>query len=88
MDKRVMVIHSNHDYDANEHSFPPIGAIGTTISEIDEYEEYDVLFDNYPCPNSLPDISWVTHRSMIVFIDDDNFIEDINEDEKIIDYIN
>lgn len=73
MNKKVMVIHSRNDYGANGTPFPPIGAIGITISGIDRYGEYDIMFDEYPCPNSMPDESLVTHKSMIVFIDDDHF---------------
>lgn len=69
MDK-VMVIYSNPDYSADECPFPPIGALGTVISGIDIYGEYDVMFDDYPCPTP-PDPSWVTHKTMIIFLNDD-----------------
>lgn len=69
--KKVMVIHSRLDYSANGAPFPPIGAVGEIISEIDKYGEYDVMFHDYPCPVQS-DTGWVTHQSMIVFIDDDS----------------
>lgn len=48
---------------------PPIGAIGTIVLGLDEYGEYDVLFDDYPCQVFLPDTSWIVHKSWIVPID-------------------
>ena len=67
MNKKVMVIYSNREYDSENVPFPPIGTIGYIVSDLDEYHEYDVIFDKYPCP--VQDISWVTHQNMIVFID-------------------
>lgn len=69
MSKRVMVIDSRQSYSASGQPFPPIGAVGTMISEFDEYSECDVMFDNFPCNVCLPDASWITHKSMIIFID-------------------
>lgn len=68
MNKRVMVIGQNEEYGAQNVLFPPIGAVGTTISFMDDEGDYDVMFDEYPCPTYLPDASWVTHRSLIVFL--------------------
>lgn len=70
--RRVIVIFSDGGYSAGENQpFPPIGTTGTTISNLDEYNEYDIMFDGFPCPTDLPDSSWVTHKRMIVFIDED-----------------
>lgn len=71
MKNRVMVIFVNSDYDNEEVPFPPIGTKGTVISPLDEFNEFDVMFDDYPCPANIPDESWVTHRLMVVFIDDE-----------------
>lgn len=70
MTNRVMVVHSRADYSSDDTPFPPVGAYGTVISELDEYNEFDVVFDKYPCPIIIPDDSWVTHRTMVVFIED------------------
>ena len=67
MNQRVMVIHSRSDYACDDTPFPPVGVIGELVSGIDEYDEYDVMFDGYPHPSADP--SWITHKSMIVFID-------------------
>lgn len=64
---KVMVIFSNPRYSAgSEMPFPPVGAVGEIVSNIDDFDEYDVLFYDYPC-NTI-DPSWITHKNMIVFI--------------------
>ena len=78
---RVMVIFSNQDYACNETPFPPIGAVGTITLEKDEYGEYDVEFDGYPCPTT-DGPSWVTHETMIVFLNDDK--EKSEETEEVL----
>lgn len=80
--KRVVVIHDNHDYDCDDIPFPPIGTLGTVVSPLDEWDEYDVRFDNHPFPFG-DDNSWVTHKSMIVFIDEDFNREFLENDQKI-----
>ncbi len=72
MNNRVVVIFQNPEYNSNGCPFPPVGTKGTLASEIDEYGDFDVMFDSYPCPVSLPDTSWVTHKSMVVYIDELN----------------
>ena len=69
MNKRVLVVGGSKYYGTRFIPFPPIGTLGTTISHMDEEGDYDVMFDNYPCPNNLPDESWITHKSFIVFIE-------------------
>jgi hypothetical protein len=65
-----MVVNSNREYDsAPGYPFPPVGATGEIISGLDNYNEYDVMFDEYPCPVQT-ETGWVTHKSMIVFIDE------------------
>lgn len=49
--------------------FPPIGAIGEIVSEVDHYNECDVVFDDYPCIG-YPDPSWVVSCAFIVPIDE------------------
>ena len=57
--RKVMVIFSDEEYNAGENQpFPPIGTTGTIISNLDKYNEYDVMFDGFPCPIDLPDSSW------------------------------
>jgi len=73
-DMRVMVIYSDRRYDAGDTPFPPIGTMGTLLRGFDYEGDCDVMFDDYPCPTSLPDASWVTHRSQIVFIDEDDVV--------------
>ena len=80
---KVMVIHSRTDYNSDGWPFPPVGAIGETVSGIDEHNEYDVMFEGYPCP-VINDPSWITHRSMIVELDEDNYLAAIREYEAII----
>ena len=87
MGRRVMVIYDNQEYGTKVKPFPPVGTLGTVISEMDEEFEFDVMFDNYPCSTTLPDESWVTHRLMVVFIDDtsslkDNYTVVKNEDNR------
>ena len=68
INQRVVIIHSSSEYSSNDTPFPPVGVEGTIISPLDEYGEYDVMFDDHHCPTRA-DPSWVTHKSMIVFID-------------------
>ena len=81
MKNQVIVIHSNRYYDSNDVPFPPIGVIGEIVSDLDKYGEYDIIFENYPCP--VGDDSWVTHKSMIVFInpphENERFFEVVDE---------
>ena len=67
---RVMIIHSNQKYASNDLPFPPVGVKGDIVSDIDEDGEYDVEFDGFPCSTTPADPSWVTHKSMVVFIGD------------------
>lgn len=71
---RVMVIFSNQDYASEFDPFPPIGTKGTVTEGLDEYGDYEVIFDDYP-PTTLLDAEWTTHKSMIVFIDDEKTAE-------------
>lgn len=75
MNNRVMIIAVNDKYNSDngvcDTPHPPIGAVGEIISGLDKYGEYDIMFDGYPCPVDSPDASWVIHKSMIVFIDND-----------------
>lgn len=64
---RVMVIFSNQDYASTYDPFPPIGTCGDIVQGLDEYGEYEVVFDDWPAPTLL-DLSWTAHRTMIVFI--------------------
>lgn len=66
--QRVMLICRCPSYTANGYPMPPVGNLGTIDSELDKFGEYDVWFDNYPCPVGL-DPRWVTHWSHIVPID-------------------
>ena len=50
--------------------WPPTGSIGVVTASTDEYGEVDVMFDDYPCPVSLPDESWVVPGSYLIPIDD------------------
>lgn len=79
LNSRVVVIFSNPLYSCGEQPFPPVGSIGEVVSGFDEFGECDVLFDGYLCP-TVCDPSWVTHRSMIVFLaDEDLHIEQLSE---------
>lgn len=78
MNRKCVVIHSREDYSCNETPFPPIGTIGYILTDIDECQEYDVLFPSYPCP-TVNDPTWVTHKSMISIIDEDKMIGKTNE---------
>jgi len=66
---RVMVINSSPLYASNDLAFPPVGAIGEVVSDVDEKGEYDVLFSGFPCLTTPLDPTWITHKSMIVFLD-------------------
>jgi len=66
---KVIVIHSNQSYSGEHVPFPPVGAIGTIISEIDSDGDYEVIFDGYAC-DTPGDPAWFTHKSMIVFAPD------------------
>jgi hypothetical protein len=74
---RVMVIVSDQRYECGGKPFPPVGTIGTVVGGLDQDGEYDVMFDNYPSPLPL-DPAWFTHKSMIVFIDDEK--ETVNKE--------
>lgn len=63
--KRVAVVWSNSDYDSII-PFPSVGSVGTIVSEIDRDGDFDVEFDNQPCPVG-PGTSWCTNRLMVVF---------------------
>lgn len=65
--QRVMLICSCPTYSSDWYPMPPVGSLGTIDSELDEHGEYDILFDNYPCPGLDP--RWITHMSHIVPID-------------------
>jgi len=68
--RRVVVIYSNQEYSCSaECPFPPIGAIGTIISELDKDNEFDVVFDEYPWPGE--DESWTVHRLMVVLLSEE-----------------
>ncbi len=67
---RVMVIVSDQRYSSSFDPFPPVGTKGTVAEGPDEFNEYEVLFDDWP-PASLIDPEWTVHKSMIVFIDGD-----------------
>jgi len=47
---------------------PPIDSIGTVLTDFDEYDEADVLFHGWPCPNP-PGTYWVSARWMLRKID-------------------
>lgn len=47
---------------------PPIGAIGTVVSNFDCDDDADVLFHGHPCPNP-PGTYWVAARWMLRKID-------------------
>lgn len=66
--QRVVLICRSPQYGCNGSPMPPVGNLGTIDSELDEYCEYDVLFDNYPCPCDN-DPRWITHMHHIVPID-------------------
>lgn len=68
MNRRVVVVGQSKEYGTRFLPFPPIGTLGTTISGMDEDGDYDVMFDDHPCPSNNPDESWVTHKSLIIFI--------------------
>ena len=63
--KRVAVVWSNPDYDSTI-PFPSVGSVGTIVSGIDHDGDFDVEFDNQPCPVG-PDTSWCTNKLMVVF---------------------
>jgi len=70
MNRKVVVIISDQEYKADNMPFPPIGTVGVSVSGMDADGEYDIVFDDFPCPVP-PDISWVVHRTMIAFLDED-----------------
>ena len=74
---RVMVIVSNQDYASSYDPFPPVGTKGTVTNGVDEWGEYEVVFDDYPNPMLL-DPDWTTHKSMIVMINDS--AEELNQE--------
>jgi len=70
INQRVVLICSPpYGWESNFSNFPPISAIGSIVSEIDHYNECDVLFDNYPCIGFIGP-SWIVSNSFIVPIDD------------------
>tara|TARA_R110000744_G_scaffold170264_4_gene288432 strand:- start:1581 stop:1835 length:255 start_codon:yes stop_codon:yes gene_type:complete len=75
---RVMVIVSDQNYSSHYDPFPPVGTKGTVTEGLDCYGEYEVKFDNYPS-TTLNDPYWTTHKSMIVFIDDYENTQKLNE---------
>lgn len=56
-------------------TLPPLGAIGEITLGLDDCGEYDVRFDDHPCPVSLPDDSWVISKNWIVPIDQNKITE-------------
>lgn len=71
---RVVVIHSNQQYASGSVPFPPVGTIGNVIAGLDEDDEYEVLFDDWPTV-SPTDPGWFVHKRMIVFINEDKETE-------------
>jgi hypothetical protein len=54
---------------------PPIGSCGIIHAKADKYNEYDVMFDAFPCPVSLPDVSWVVPCAWVIPIEDSQIQE-------------
>ena len=81
MNKRCVVIAQNPEYDSGDTPFPTIGAEGTIVQDLDEFEEYEILFDDYPvCTPLSPE--WSAHYTLVVIIsDDDQTKTAINEEE-------
>ncbi|GIC77661.1 hypothetical protein [Moritella sp. F3] len=83
MSNRVVVIFQNPEYGTEDLPFPPVGTKGTVIGSLDKYGDYEVMFDDYPCPVGLEE-SWETHKSMIVFIEDPKVINDGVESTELV----
>ena len=77
---RAVVVFSNQEYACTRQyawedeetllaPYPPVGAVGNVVSDLDDDNEIDVDFPDYPCPAG-PDTSWVTHISMVAFFND------------------
>ncbi len=58
---------------------PPVGSIGVLDSNIDEFNEYDVLFNGYPHP-AINDPAWIVHCRSIVPIDENTETEERHEE--------
>ena len=67
--KECYVISNNPGYDGDI-PFPPIGSVGICMSEIDEYDEYEIWCPEYPGPIHGEPL-WTVHKTMIVFQIDD-----------------
>lgn len=80
---RVMVIVSNQDYSSHYDPFPPVGTKGTITEGLDNYDEYEVEFDNYP-NTTLNDPDWTVHKSMIVFIGDGEQSEAVTNSQELV----
>lgn len=66
---RAVVICSNQQYASSLDPFPPVGSIGEVIEGPDVFNEYEIIFEDYPPPTFL-DSAWTCHRSMIAFFDE------------------
>jgi hypothetical protein len=78
-----MVIVSDQNYSSHYDPFPPVGTKGTITEGLDKYDEYEVEFDNYPS-TTLNDPDWTVHKSMIVFIDNDEQSEILTNSQELV----
>lgn len=63
--QRVMIIAIWDDFC----SPPPIGSIGSIITALDEYGDYEVSIPDWPCPNHF-DPDWFVPKWALIPIDD------------------
>ena len=64
-----MLIALNSQYDS-EIPHPPIGTCGTVVRDVDEYGDYEIDFEGWPCP--VAPFTWEIHKSMVIRIGGDN----------------
>ncbi len=70
---KVILIHRGQGHDFE--NLPPIMSYGIIHTESDQYNEYDVMFEHFPCPVSLPDKSWVVPCAWVIPVEDNQIQE-------------
>lgn len=79
---KAIIISRNSNYDSSI-PHPPIGSIGTVLSDMDDEGDLDIYFAEYPCPVSEPE--WVININMVVFLDD-NKVGKVYREEDVAKY--
>jgi hypothetical protein len=79
----IVFLINRGEYHSSHGHWPPIGSLGVIHTESDQYNEYDVMFDNHPCPVCLPDESWVVPCAWVIPVEDDQIQNEIENEVEL-----